>query len=368
VSVPLFDPAAEHCLVDDEVEAAITEVLSSGSYVLGPNVQALEREIAGYLGAAHAFGVASGTDALMLSLLATGVGPGDEVVVPAFSFVATAETVLRVGATPVFADVDAASGCMDPTDVAERITGATRALVPVHLYGHPADMDALGKLAAARSLILIEDNAQGFGSRYGGRPTGGMGDASCLSFFPTKTLGGYGDGGMVLTSRPEVAERVRMLRVHGAKEKHRPVTLGFNSRLDELQAAALRVKLRRAGAWHARRRELAARLSHRLAAAGAEVPSEAPGAEHTYGLYVIRVPDRDRVRERLAERGIGTGVYYPKLLPETELFGGSAPGGSGGRYPVAEQLSREVLAIPLFSSMTDEQADEVASAVEAAVG
>lgn len=364
MTIPLFDPASQYRAVRREVDEAILEVLSSGHYILGDNVAALEEEIAADMGVDHAVGVASGTDALVISLMAVGVGPGDEVVVPSFSFFATAEAVMRVGAQPVFADVLDATGCIDPVAAAARVTRATRAIIPVHLYGLPADMAAIGEVANAHGLKVVEDNAQAFGASFGGRRTGGIGDAGCMSFFPTKTLGGFGDGGMISTPVADVAASAKMLRAHGSREKNRSEVAGFNSRLDEVQAAALRVKLRHARTWHERRRQIAAEYAERLSETRAVLPCEPEGAEHTYGLYVIRVQDRDSVRARIEQRGVSTGVYYPQPLPYAEAFRDEH---GPGDFPVAEQLSAEVLAIPLFAEMSDAQVDEVASAVESAL-
>lgn len=364
MSIPIFDPLGQYQGLKAEIDEALAGAVSSGTYILGTNVAALEAEVAAFLDVQHAVGVASGTDALVLGLDALGIGPGDEVIVPAFSFFASAEAVARVGAKPVFADVDRGSACLDVADAERHVTAATRAIMPVHLYGHPADMDNIMRLAADHDLRVVEDNAQGFGSSVGGRMTGSIGDVGCLSFFPTKTLGGFGDGGMVCARDEAVASSVRVLRAHGFQKKDHPVAIGYNSRLDEVHAAALRVKLAHARDWHERRRKIAATYTERLSAAGIEVPTEADGVEHTYGLYVIRVTDRDAVRRRLTEAGIGTGVYYEVPLPATEVF---ADGYRVGDYPVVERLAAEVLALPMFPHLTDEQVDEVIAAVVGAI-
>jgi dTDP-4-amino-4,6-dideoxygalactose transaminase len=364
VRVPLFDPRAQYLRVKDEIDSAIAGVLESGHYILGEEVAAFEEEVAAFLAVDHAVGVASGTDALVLALLAVGVGPGDEVVVPAFTFIATAEAVVRVGATPVFVDVEDATACLDPAAFEAACSETTRAVLPVHLYGHPCNMDAITSVSAARGIKVIEDNAQGLGAVYRGKRAGAIGDVACMSFFPTKTLGGLGDGGMITTPHAEVAEQVRVLREHGSRDKQGPTVSGFNSRLDPLQAAPLRVKLRHAEEDHDRRRVLAARLSDRLGLLDVRLPGDAEGAEHTYGLYVIRAGGRDAVRARLQDAGISTGVYYPRPLPNEDIF---AKGHHPGEFPVAERLSSEVLAVPLFSAMSDEDCDVVADAVESAL-
>lgn len=365
MTLPIFDPLGQYLGLKSEIDEALTGALSSGAYILGPGVAALESEIAAFLDAPYAVGVASGTDALVLGLDALGVGPGDEVIVPAFSFFATAEAVARVGAKPVFADVEWGSACIDVADAARRVTDATRAIMPVHLYGHPADMGAVAELAAAHDLAVVEDNAQGLGSSVDGRMTGAIGDIGALSFFPTKTLAGFGDGGMVIARDEEVAARVRILRAHGFARKDHPVAVGYNSRLDEIQAAMLRVKLRHAGEWHDRRREIAARYNNALADLPLETPTEADGAVHTYGLYVIKLRDRERVRATLTDAGIGTGVYYEVPLPATEIFADTY---TPGDYPVAERLATEVLALPMFPHLTADQVETVASAVRQALG
>ncbi len=366
MSVPLIDVVAEYRAVSEAIDAAVHEVLAGGRYILGPNVALLEREVADFLGAAHAVGVANGTDALYLSLLAHEVGPGDEVIVPAYSFYATVEAVQRAGATPVFADVRADTYCVDVDDAARRVTSQTKAILPVHLYGHPAAMPRITDLASAHGLLVVEDTAQAFGATIDGRRVGAIGDAGCHSFFPTKNLGGFGDGGMVVSSDADFVERVRLLRNHGSRTKHRPERAGVNSRLDELQAAALRVKLTHVEAWNTRRREVARRYDARLAPLGIGVPAQAPGCEHVYHLYVVEVEGRDAVQQVLNERGIASAVYYPAPLHLVEAC--REYGGAPGDHPVAESLPGRVLAIPMFSQITDEQATQVADALEAAVG
>lgn len=363
MNIPLFDPGAEYLSMKGEIDEAVASVLSSGRYVLGEQVGSLEREIAAFIGSDQAVGVASGTDALVLALIACGVGAGDEVVIPAFSFVATAEAVLRAGATPVFADIHPDSGCLDPASFEEACSSETRAVIPVHLYGHPADLTSIGDIAGVRGIKVVEDNAQGLGALYNGHRAGGSGDAGCMSFFPTKTVGGFGDGGMVATSDPAVADAVRALRAHGSSTAGYRRFPGFNSRLDEIQAAALRVKLRHAQEAHERRRALAARLSEHLSPTGAVLPGDLEGCEHTFGLYVIRVPDRDRVRERVEAAGVACGVYYPTPLPNLGPFGEAAP----GSFPVAERFASEVLAIPLYAAMSDDQLDTVGRTVSEAL-
>lgn len=363
--IPLVDLVAQYRSIQPEIDAAVQRVLASGHFILGPEVAALEEEVSAYLGVTHAIGVASGTDALVIALRALDIGPGDEVIVPAYTFFATAGAVLLVGATPVFAEIDPRTYCLDVADAARRITPRTKALIPVHLYGHPADMDAVLELAREHGLKVIEDNAQAFGATYHGRKTGGLGDVGCLSFFPTKNLGAYGDGGMLVTRDAALAERMRMLRTHGWKTKYYPEMLGYNSRLDALQAAILRAKLPHLDEWNARRRQLAGEYSRRLSELGIGVPYEAEAARHVYHLYVIRLQARDRVQRRLKEAGIAAEVYYPQppYLAEPCRSLGYRP----GNFPEAGRASRELLAIPLYPEMTPGQVEAAVAVVESAV-
>lgn len=360
MQIPLGDLVTEYRSIQSEIDAAIRRVLESGQFILGPNVRALEQEVASYLGVPLAVGVGSGTDALVLALRALGIGPGDEVIVPAYTFFATAEAVMLAGARPVFVDVEPDSYCLDTRQISFRLTPRTRAIIPVHLFGHPAAMDRITKIAGASGLKIIEDNAQAFGAEYKGRKTGSLGDAGCLSFFPSKNLAGYGDGGMVVCHEAGVAERVRMLRTHGWRKKYLPEMTGYNSRLDELQAAVLRVKLRHVDRWNQRRAELARRYEG-LAASGFGLPPQTRGVRHVYHLYVIRTAQRESVQARLSEQGIASAVYYPRALHLLDPF--RSLGYREGDFPVAEAASRETLAIPLHPHMTEEQVDRVLSAL-----
>jgi len=363
-AVPLIDMVAQYRSIEGEVDAAIKQVLNAGQFILGPNVSALEKEVAEYLGVARGVGVASGTDALVLALRALGIGPNDEVIVPSYTFFATAGAVLLVGATPVCVDVRPDNYAIDVEKIADRITPLTKAIIPVHLYGHPADMDAVMKIAREHGLKVIEDNAQAFGAAFGGRKTGSIGDVACLSFFPSKNLGGCGDGGMVVTNDNEVADRVRMLRAHGWRKKYFPEMVGYNSRLDELQAAILRVKLRHVDKWNNQRRTLAAKYNERFAGTDIRVPVETAGVVHAYHLYIIEVAEREHVQQQLKEEGIPTAVYYPQPLHLTAPLAKSY---SAGEFPVSEAASERTLSIPFFPEMTDEQLNRVVSEVLNAV-
>ena len=366
MTVPLLDLVAQYRTIQPEVDEAIHQVLVSGQFVLGPNVAALEQEVATYLGVKYAVGVASGTDALVLALRTLGIRPGDEVIVPTYTFFATAGAVMLVGATPVLVDVEPDTLCLDVRQVAERITARTKAIVPVHLYGHPADMDPLMALAEEHGVFVVEDCAQATGARYrlrqrrsdeGWVMAGSIGHIGCLSFYPTKNLGGYGDGGMVVTDDAEMAEQIRMLRTHGWRRKYYPEMLGYNSRLDELQAAVLRVKLRHLDSWNERRRELAGRYTEQLSNIAIGVPYEAPNARHVYHLYVIWIKERDRVQQVLRERGVASAIYYPQPLHLATPC--QSLGFKQGDFPVAERASEETLAIPVYPDMTTAQVDEV---------
>ena len=364
MTIPLADLVAQYRTIQSDIDFAIRSVLESGHFIVGPNVKAFEREIAAYLGVPHAVGVASGTDALILALRALGIGPGDEVIVPDYTFLATASAVLHVGALPVLVDVDPDTWCIDVAAVAAHITSRTRAVIPVHLFGQPADMSGLMELAAAHRLTVIEDNAQALGALYGDRRTGAIGQVGCLSFFPSKNLGAYGDGGMVVTDNADVAERVRMLRTHGWREKYDPEVLGYNSRLDEMQAAILRVKLRHVDTWNAERGRRARVYAQAFAGTSVRTPVERAGFTHVHHLYVVRVAERAAMERELKERGIATAVYYPRPLHATSLFRASAAGRS---FPVSAALSEELLAIPLYPEMSDEQQHTVVSAIREAV-
>jgi dTDP-4-amino-4,6-dideoxygalactose transaminase len=356
--VPFIDLRRQYSVIGAEIERAVSAVLAGGQYILGPEVHAFEAELARYCGAAHGIGVASGTDALRLALEAVGVGPGDEVIVPAFTFVATAEVVTNLGAAPVFADIDAARYALDPIDTARRITARTKAIVPVHLYGGPADMTALLEVAAPRGLAVIEDAAQAVGAEFRGRRIGSLGMAACFSFFPTKNLGAYGDGGFITTSDAAVAERLRMLRAHGSRQKYFHESTGWCSRLDEVQAAALRVKLRHLDAWTERRRALAARYRSILAGLPLVLPEEGDSERAVFHLFTVRTRRRDELKKHLDGAGIGCAVHYPIPVHRQPLYRHI-----GGSFPESERASEEVLSLPLFPELTEHEQDEVAAAV-----
>ena len=352
--IPLVDVKAQYEPLLPRIREAIDGVLATGEFILGPNVGAFEREAADYLGVGDAVGVANGTDALVLVLDALDVGPGDEVICPAFTFYATAEAIARRGATPVFAEVDAATMNLDPEDVAARITQRTKAIIAVHLFGRPAPMAELTQLG----VPVIEDAAQAFGSSEIGR----SGVASTFSFYPTKNLFALGDGGLVSTDDPELAERVRMLRFHGSRDKVEFQLLGYNSRLDEIQAAVLRLFLAELDGWIALRREASARYADLGLGAACDLPEDEPG--HAYHLFVCRSAERDRIRSALKDAGIGSALYYttPLHLQPALSFLGHAP----GSLPVTEQLGRENFSVPLWAGIDSAAQERVVSVVQAA--
>ncbi|MCC5793402.1 MAG: DegT/DnrJ/EryC1/StrS family aminotransferase [Chromatiales bacterium] len=356
----MIDLGRQHRPLRDELLAVMTRILDDTAFIGGSEVQALEQEVSAVLGTRHAIGVNSGTDALQLALRAAGIGPGDEVITTPFSFVATASVICHTGATPVFADIDAATFNIDPQAVAAAITPATRAILPVHLFGQPAAMDRLGEIAAAHGLALIEDCAQSFGADIEGRMTGAIGTAAAFSFYPTKNLGACGDGGLVVTQSDELAARLRRLANHGVGAPLEYVDVGYNSRLDGLQAAVLRVKLRHIARWNLRRREIAARYDTRLAGLPLRQPVAAPGRSHIYHHYTILLDDRDAVAAALASEGIGSALHYRQPIHLQPAFRHHAPEAG---LPVAEDTAARCLSLPMYPELLDEEVDRVADAL-----
>jgi len=359
--IPVVDLTRQHARLRGELMAALGRVVDSARFVLGPEGQALEAQLAARCGVRHAVGVASGTDALRLALAALDVGPGDEVITPALSFVASSSTILMAGATPVFADIEPETFTLDPAAVERALTPRTRAIVTVHLYGHAARMDALVALARAHGLAVIEDVAQALGAAWAGRAAGAWGDVACLSFYPTKNLGACGDGGMVLTDREDIAARVRRLRHHGDGGRYRHLELGWSSRLDEMQAVVLRVKLAHLEAWNEARRRVAARYGDLLVETPLGLPVERPQARHVFHLYTVRHPRREALAATLADMGVGTAVHYALPVPAQPMFGLD-----GRRWPEAARAAREVLSLPCFAELTDDEVEVVGAAVRRA--
>jgi len=359
--IPLLDLGAVHGPLAEELRGDFERVLRSGQFILGPEHDAFERELAEASGVRHAIGVASGTAALSLALLALGLEPGDEVIVPAFTYFASASAVTSLGARPVFVDVESERLGLDPALVEAAITPRTRAIMAVHLYGLSCDLAPLVDLGRRRSIAVLEDAAQAIGAEDQGRPVGSTSAAATLSFFPTKNLGGLGDGGAILTENDEVASRTRLLRVHGDAGNYTHVVLGTNARLDALQAAFLRTKLRHLAAWTEARRALAARYRSGLAGTPVVLPPNPERARHTYHQFTIRAPRRDALMSRLRERGIATRVYYPRTVPAQPCFQSLGP--APGSFPVSERLTGEVLSLPIYPGLTADQVDRVAREV-----
>jgi dTDP-4-amino-4,6-dideoxygalactose transaminase len=364
-AVPLLDLTRYDDDLKQSIDRAVAAVFASGRFVMGPALESFERVLAERLGVRHAVGVSSGTDALLVALMALGVGPGDEVVTSPFSFFASAGVVARLGARPVFVDIDPATFCMDPSRLDAAITPRTKAIEPVYLYGQCADMAEILEIAGRRGVPVLEDACQAIGATYGGKPAGALGALGAFSFYPTKNLGAAGDAGAVTTSDDGLAELVRTLRVHGGLATYHHERVGGNFRMDAIQAAVLSAKLPRLDGWNERRRAIAARYAYLLAkpakAGWVRLPAEAPGRAHVWHQYVVRVADRDGVRRRLTERGIATSVFYPVPLHLQECF--AALGGKPGDFPEAERASREVIALPMFAELRDDEVERVARAL-----
>lgn len=365
LKIPLVDLKAQYAAIQSDIDAALQRVISNTGFILGPEVERFEAAFAAYCETQHAIGVASGTAALQLALRACGVGSGDEVITTPYTFVATAETIVHAGARPVFTDIDPVTYNLDPDRIEAAISPRTRAIVPVHLYGSPADMDRLLDIARGHDLYVIEDAAQAHGARYKGRRAGTFGTAACFSFYPGKNLGAFGDGGMVVTNDPGIAARVRMLRDHGRRAKYTHEVLGYGERLDALQAAVLDVKLRHLDDWNNQRRQVAQQYRDLLAGTGVGLPDVPPGTEPVYHLFVIRVAERDRVLSEVRAQGIGAGVHYPIPLHLQPAF--RHLGYRPGSFPHAERAAQEVLSLPIYPEITPTQLQEVVAALKGSV-
>jgi dTDP-4-amino-4,6-dideoxygalactose transaminase len=360
-----LDLRAQFAGIREEITAAVARVLESQHLILGPEVQALENEFAAYLQAPFAVGCASGSDALLLSMMALGIGPDDEVITTPFTFGATAGSIARLGARPVFVDIEPDTFNLDPRQLERYTSPKTRAIMPVHLFGLPADMDHVLQFAEAHNLPVIEDAAQAVGAGWNGRNIGTLGDFGCFSFFPSKNLGGAGDGGMITVAGPERAERLRMLRAHGTRKKYQYECLGVNSRLDALQACILRVKLRHLDGWTQARRNNAQRYRELFAEydlhTSIRLPQETPGSYHVFNQFVVRVQRRNELQEHLRCRGIPTEIYYPSPLHLQPAFAGL--GYKQGDFPEAEKACREVLALPVYAELAADQQRAVVAAI-----
>ncbi|MGB0068931.1 MAG: DegT/DnrJ/EryC1/StrS family aminotransferase [Isosphaeraceae bacterium] len=357
VSVPALNLKAQYQSIRDEIEPVVREILESQMFVLGPEVTRLEAEVADYCGAASGIGCASGSDALLLPLLAIDIGPGDEVITTPYTFFATAGSIWRTGAKPVFVDIEPDTFNIDPARIEAAITPRTRAIIPVHLFGQVAEMGPIQEIARRHGLTVLEDAAQAIGSAYHGTRAGTLGDVAAFSFYPSKNLGGFGDGGMVTTNQPQLARRITRLRVHGMEPKYHHHEVGFNSRLDAFQAAVLRVKLRHLDAWTSLRRDVADRYRNLFASHGLEemvgLPIERQGNFHVYNQFVIRVPAflRDSLRDYLTARKIGSEIYYPIPLHLQVCF--ASLGHKPGDFPHSEAAARETIALPIYAELTD---------------
>ena len=361
--IPIADPAAEYRELAAEIDDAVRRVLASGRYILGPEGAALESEIAAFVGAPHAVGVNSGTDALHLPLRAAGIGSGDDVVMPSFTFVATAEAVSYTGARPVFADIDAQSFCLDPRALEKSLTPRTRAVIVVHLYGQCAAMEEISRLCHEKRLVLIEDCAQSLGADYDGRRAGSWGDFGCFSFYPTKNLAAAGDAGMITARDTRHAERLRMLRHHGSRQAYLHEILGYNSRLDELQAAILRVKLRHLERFNAARADIACRYRELLAGTPLGLPVAHGRGRHTWHQFTVRSGKRDALRGALDRAGIASMIYYPVPLHRQPLY---APDCAGLDLPATDEAARSVLSLPIFPHLGEARVRRVCAALRAA--
>ena len=367
MNIPLVDLNAQYNLIRGDIDEAIQKVVQQGQFILGSEVEAFEEEVATYCNIKFAIGVASGTDALHLALLACGVKPGDEVITTPFTFIATAEAITQCGATPVFVDIDQKTYNIDPAKIEPKITERTEAILPVHLYGQPADMEPVLELAQKYNLKVIEDCAQALGAEHKGKRVGSLGNAGCLSFFPSKVLGAYGDGGMVVTNNPEIAEKVETLRNHGCKEKYYHLIPGFNSRLDSLQAAVLRVKLKHVDKWIEKRRQKVALYSRLLSQInGVEPPFEARYSYHIFNYYTVRLKNsevnRDKLREYLSAQGIATAIYYPLSLHLQEVY--TCLDYKLGDLPQSEHAQEEVLSLPMYPELSEQQITAIAEVIK----
>jgi len=366
MNIPLVDLEAQYKSIEQEINQAINIVIRDTNFILGPEVKALEAEIASYCQAKYAVGVASGTDALQLALLACGIEPGDEVITTPFTFIATAEVITLCGAKPVFVDIEPTTYNIDVSKIEDKLSPRTKAILPVHLFGQPSDMDTILQIARKHNIKVIEDCAQALGAEYRGKKVGSIGDAGCLSFFPSKMLGAYGDGGMIVTSDARIAEKAAMLRNHGRRGKYDHVMLGFNSRLDELQAAILRVKLRYLDTWIEQRRNKAHVYNELLQKMnGIKSPFEASYAQHVFNYYTVRLDsqkfNRDELIKHLNSRGVAAAVYYPLSLHLQEVH--SELGHKVGSFLESEKAQEEVLSLPMYPELSEGQIEEIVTVI-----
>lgn len=361
--VPLLDTKAQYHALKPDIQSALDEVLESGQYIMGPYVDRFEQAVAAYCGTKHAIGVANGTDALLLTLDALGIGPGDEVITSPFTFFASAEVISQVGATPVFIDIDPETYNMDARQLKGAITNRTKAVIPVHIFGQPVDMDEVVNISKEHGLYVVEDACQAIGATYKNRQVGSIGAAGCFSFFPTKNLGGFGDGGMVITNDDGLAKKIRILRVHGSNPKYYHSMIGYNSRLDPLQAAMLQVKLPHLDGWNRKRRELSDIYNAAFRDLPVQLPKVHANREAVFHLYIIQTDRRDLLMKFLESRGVSSGAYYPVPLHRQAVYAGL--GYAEGSLPVAERASTGTMALPLYPELTNGMQQYVIESVRA---
>ena len=357
MNVPFLNLAAQHATLKDEVLSEVEKVLTHGHYILGPSVSAFEQEMAAFTDTAHGIGVNSGSDALTLALRCLGIGPGDEVITTPFTYIAPAEAIHQMGARIVFADIEPRTFNLNIDEAARRVSSKTKAIIPVHLFGQTVDMNLLLGLAREKGIHIVEDCAQAIGATYRGQAAGSMGTLGCFSFYPTKNLGANGDGGMIVTRDEDMAKRLRMLRVHGIERRYFHDLHGYNSRLDELQAAILRVKLKHLPQWNDRRRAIATRYADGLRGLPVELPCTPEGYEHVFHVFALLVPQRDKVQPFLADRGVSTIIYYPRPLHLQKVYADLGYG--AGDFPIAEEIAEKILPLPMYPELTDDQVDYV---------
>ncbi len=362
MQIPIFTPVRQYLNLKEEIDQAIQKVLNKGNFILGDEVAEFERRISEYLGVKHAIGVASGTDALQIALMAVDLKPGDEVITTPFTFVATAETIALLGGKPIYVDIDEKTYNLNPELIEGKITERTKVIIPVHLYGQPAEMDDILEIARKYNLYIIEDSAQALGSEYKGRKVCTFGDIACISFFPTKNLGAFGDAGMIVTDNDELAEKIRMIRVHGSKVRYNHEVLGVNSRLDTIQAAILLVKMKYLDAWNNKRIEIAQKYNKWLSDIdNIRTPYREPYNKHIYHQYTIRTNQRNELAQFLKEKGIQTAVHYPIPLHLQKAF--SYLGYKEGDFPISEACSKEVLSLPMFPELKDDEVEYVVESI-----
>ncbi len=357
----MVDLSLQYQSIKTEIQNALNETLENTAFIMGPNVHALEDEVSDYLGIKHSISCSSGTDALHLALRALGIGPGDEVICPSFTFAATAEAICYVGATPVFADIDPVTLNIDPVCIKNAISENTRAIIAVHLFGLTADIDEIKSIIKGKDIFLVEDCAQSFGASYKGNKTGTLGDVSCFSFFPSKNLGCYGDGGMISTADDRLAETLKLLRNHGSPVRYEHTIVGYNSRLDEMQAAILRIKLKRIDQYNQQRHANASRYTHALTDLGITTPNESSDSVHVYHQYTIQDSNRDKIHSALSEQNIASAIYYPKGLHQQTAFTNNKPPVS---LPVTEKVSANCLSLPMYPELSSEQIDRIIGVIK----